>query len=426
MRPSWRETALTRELDACSVDQLRQRVLGGDLNSETLRVLADKQDRANDDLMYACRKGDTDAVRRLLAEGADVGQVHGGKKEQFTPLTWACAYKWLDVVRILLAHDSAAALKIVDGETPLAAAACPFAGSRLVRGKVHARSPDLLRLLLAHGAGKDINVRDGQDQAPIIYALGDTEEKVEVMRLLLENGADPNTKTSKYSDRRLLHEACNDGYLAAAELLLDHGARPDGDPDDEASPLYLACFCGWGIYGFLSRLQKTVGLARLLLERGATIDDRTWRHLRMHPPMWRCRDGDYRRLVVPSNAQPLRRRFHKHYSILVRLHVIGTPTTRPGPERWRLAAARDIAPKIASFLVPEPPRKAAAFWAANDRLADRDLFFDPWNIDNDPDGVWSELAHYSFCYYLDVQSPDGGSKELQWHERELPVDESES
>ena len=423
MRPSWRETALTRELDACSVDQLRQRVLGGDLNSETLRVLADKQDKANKDLMYACREGDTDAVRRLLAEGADIGRVQGEKKTQFTPLILASAYKRLDVVRILLAHDSAAALKIVDGPTPLAAAACPFAGSRLIQGKVHAKSLDLLRLLLAHGAGKDIDARDSMyDQPPIMYVLGDTDEKMEAMRLLLENGADPNVKANSYSDRRLLQEACTSGYSAAAELLLDHGARPDGDADDEATPLYLACFCGWGIYGFLSRLQKTVGLARLLLERGATIDDRTWRHLRMHPPMWRCRDGDYKRLVVPSNAQPLRRLFHKHYSILVRLHVIGTPTTRPGPERWRLAAARDIAPKIASFLVPEPPREAAAFWAQY--FPDRDLFFDPYDVDNDPDGVWSELAHYSFCYYLDVQNPDEESRELQWHERELPVDES--
>ena len=142
-----------------------------------------------------------------------------------------------------------------------------------------------------------------------------------------------------------------------AQILLDHGARPDGDALTKRPRCTMLAFSS----GAASRLQKTVGLARLLLERGATIDDRTWRHLRMHPPMWRCRDGDYRRLVVPSNAQPLRRLFHKHYSILVRLHVIGTPTTRPGPERWRLAAARDIAPKIASFLVPEPPREAVAF-----------------------------------------------------------------
>ena len=71
----------TRELEECSIDELKARVLAGDLASGTLRVLADRQDRANNDLMYACRKGDTDAVRRLLAAGADVGQVHGGKKQ---------------------------------------------------------------------------------------------------------------------------------------------------------------------------------------------------------------------------------------------------------------------------------------------------------------------------------------------------------
>ena len=69
------ETA--RELEECSVDELKARVLAGDLASATLRVLADRQDRANNDLMYACRNGDADAVRRLLAEGADIGQVHG-------------------------------------------------------------------------------------------------------------------------------------------------------------------------------------------------------------------------------------------------------------------------------------------------------------------------------------------------------------
>ena len=78
-----------RELEECSVDQLRQRVLGGDLNSETLRVLADKQDKANKDLMYACREGDTDAVRRLLAEGArralTLGRYTGRKRNSSRP-----------------------------------------------------------------------------------------------------------------------------------------------------------------------------------------------------------------------------------------------------------------------------------------------------------------------------------------------------
>ena len=80
------ETA--RELDACSVDELKARVLAGDLASATRRVLADRQDRANNDLMYAGRKGDTAAVRRLLAEGADVNELD---EHDFTPLMAAAA-----------------------------------------------------------------------------------------------------------------------------------------------------------------------------------------------------------------------------------------------------------------------------------------------------------------------------------------------
>ena len=62
---------------------------------------------------------------------------------------------------------------------------------------------------------------------------------------------------TKYIDDRdpgattALEAALANGHMGTALVLLDHGARPDGDPDDEASPLYLACFCGWGIYGFL-------------------------------------------------------------------------------------------------------------------------------------------------------------------------------
>ena len=116
VKPLWQ---ISLELERASVDQLRQRVLGGDLNSETLRVLADKQDKANKDLMYACREGDTDAVRRLLAEGADVGKIREVKDKYFgrseppkrlTPLLVACQNRRVEVARLLLDHDSEAAL----------------------------------------------------------------------------------------------------------------------------------------------------------------------------------------------------------------------------------------------------------------------------------------------------------------------------
>ena len=69
--------------------------------------------------------------------------------------------------------------------------------------------------------------------------------------------------------------------------------------------------------------------------------------------------------------------FLKHYTILVRLHAIGTPSTRQGPDRW-LLEARTHAPRIASFLSPAPTRLAlAAFpgepdrrWSCKDLLGD--------------------------------------------------------
>ena len=126
----------------------------------------------------------------------------------------------------------------------------------------------------------------------------------------------------------------------------------------------------------------------------------------------------YHPVYLPSNAQPLRRLFHKHYSILVRLHCIGTPTTRPGPECWRLEAANVIAPQIASFLVPTPPREAVAYWT-NERKSADDLFF---QSEDDVPCVWDFKAQcqMDFVYYLHGVE---GKEELQRSRYEPDADE---
>ena len=120
-------------------------------------------------------------------------------------------------------------------------------------------------------------------------------------------------------------------------------------------------------------------LARMLLSRGAIIDPQTHRHLRLHAPMRYYTDytagtvGNRDLVLAPSNAQPLRRLVHKYYSIIVRLYVIGTPTSRPGPDRRRLAA-RSAAPLIAAFLVPESVPGAAEIWAESENLSMTDVY----------------------------------------------------
>ena len=129
-------------------------------------------------------------------------------------------------------------------------------------------------------------------------------------------------------------------------------------------------------------------MARMLLGSGATVDTETYRRVFGRAPLQRrcfevngepaLRFSDsVEERLVPSNAKPLQKLFLKHYTILVRLHAIGTPSTRQGPDRW-LLEARTHAPRIASFLSPAPTRLAlAAFPAEPDRRwSCRDLLGD--------------------------------------------------
>ena len=117
--------------------------------------------------------------------------------------------------------------------------------------------------------------------------------------------------------------------------------------------------------------------ARLLLSRGARVDRKTWLKLCMRAPMQMQYTGigsAQTRAVVPTNAIPLRKLFLKHYAILVRLHAIGTPSTRLGPDKW-LLEARHHAPLIASFLSPQATRKAWSYWNHNVDCSMRDLLW---------------------------------------------------
>jgi len=125
---------------------------------------------------------------------------------------------------------------------------------------------DILRILLE--AGEDPNRTDSYGCTPIVRAVGgvfdgDAENSV---RLLCEHGADVNHKTTGFADETALHLAASINHFELAELLIELGADVNaqckGGGRDKNTPLHEAA--KWP--GALS-----VRVAKLLILNGADV-----------------------------------------------------------------------------------------------------------------------------------------------------------
>jgi ankyrin repeat protein len=104
----------------------------------------------------------------------------------------------------------------------------------------------------------------------------------DIVKLLLERGADPNWPEGTYAPRGVaLHAAARAGDRPVVELLLDHGADPNSGIDSCGSATYIA---------------RTPELRALLMERGGTLD--------AYDLVWMDEDDQVVRRVIadPSSA----------------------------------------------------------------------------------------------------------------------------
>lgn len=122
-------------------------------------------------LTMAAREGRVGVVRWLLDEGAEVNRRAGATRS--TALHAACGRGQVAVVSLLLERGADATINYYD-ENPLSVA------SRFGCASV-------VQALLAHGCGHDHRDRTGQTAVHRASARG----RVDVLRLLLEAGADP-------------------------------------------------------------------------------------------------------------------------------------------------------------------------------------------------------------------------------------------
>jgi hypothetical protein len=111
----------------------------------------------------------------------------------------------------------------------------------------------MVQVLLKHHA--DVHTGDSDAWTPLHYASRSRNPKAEITRLLLEHGADANSKTDLGMTPLCLLSHSN-GNLEVAEMLLKHGADPNIRSNYGENSLYVA---------FLRHL----GLVQLLLTHGA-------------------------------------------------------------------------------------------------------------------------------------------------------------
>jgi len=143
----------------------------------------------------------------------------------------------------------------VDGKTPLHIAC--------MNG-----CPETVRLLLDHGA--DVNTRDGEGITPLHYACEENEatlprrdhsrpeDHLDIARALITAGADVNAV-----DRRLsyspLHKACIKNHAELVVFLLGHGADVDARDTRNRTPLHIACY-------------RWHAIAQILIEAGGDVN----------------------------------------------------------------------------------------------------------------------------------------------------------
>ena len=205
-------------------------------------------------LHHAVQRADTDTVRALIRDGAN---VNAKNRYGIAPLQIAAIAGNAAIVEQLLQSGADPNTATPEGETALMAAA-------------RTGDPSSVRMLVTRGA--DVNAREGwKGQTALMWAAA--ENNVAAMKVLLEAGAEIDARSKSGAFTPLLF-AVRAGRIEACRLLLDAGVNVNEPMTDGTSPLVLAI------------INAHYELASVLLEKGANprADGQGWTAL--HQIAW--------------------------------------------------------------------------------------------------------------------------------------------
>jgi uncharacterized protein len=235
-------------------------------------------------LLLAARDGHHEAVAALIESGSPVNQVSAG--EHSSPLVIAICNGHYEVAKYLLDHGADPNLATIDG-------------------------------LAALYATEDTEYAQvGWAPNPIT-----TQEKVsylELMKALLEHGADPNGRLTKtlwfrptshnqeWIDKKgatTFWRAAQSSDVAAMKLLVAKGADPNISSEEGVTPLMAAAGLGWGANASRNVPGAWLDAVRYCLELGADVNAKDiYNYTALHGAAYRG-DNDMVKLLADKGAR---------------------------------------------------------------------------------------------------------------------------
>ena len=218
-----------------------------DIDEEWFPFSRVKQDGLGSPLYYAAFCGFYKLTESLIMKHPELVNARGGGI--FAPLQAALYKRHFGVANLLYRHGAVVEVLSPGKETPLHQAS----GSGYV---------DIMRWLLDHGA--DPNARTAYCYTPLFYATS----QLEAVQVLIEYDVDINSQldngeTPLYSVFTHGRSGSEEQMTDIARRLLEHGADPNiRKKDHSTTMLHRASSCGW------------LEAMRLLLSYGARVDEK--------------------------------------------------------------------------------------------------------------------------------------------------------